>query len=242
MKTVNKQVESYTRLVGLCTENGSMFNPARDAIKIDALYALLDKARKKHQMVNDTHHRLMSAINKRNDALVEMTARCQRAMNAARVLISQPGLLEDLRMYQAKIRGYNLGAIHGTHASAFAQEGMPGSFKKSRGPIPYLTISSKLDHFAHFIRCLDVPAYVPNEPDITVAGLKASLDELNTFYASMLNSWAAHRIAKNQLRTVVHSEEGLYGISKIVKLYIKSVFGARSTAFQMISQLKFTKK
>jgi len=234
-----KQVETYTRLVGLCTENGSMFNPANDAITIDALNALLDKAHEKHRMVNDTHHTLMSAINQRNDAMSMLNAKCSRAMHAASVLIPQPGLLEDLRMYVAKIRGYRLGAVHGD--AKLTGEGSP-DYRKQRGPVPYLSISSKLDHFDRFIKCLNVPAYVPNEPDISFEGLKAFLSDLKAVQAELINSWAAHKMAHHQLKQLVHAENGLYGISKVVKLYVRSVYGTNSTTFRIMSKLKFTKK
>jgi len=238
MKTTVKQVETYSRLVGLCTENGSMFNPAKDSIKIEALESLLATARQKHQMVNDTHHTLMSAINNRNDALIEMRSKCTRAANAAVVLIDQPSLIEDIKKNLSKIRGYRLGAQQVKDAPS--ETGPPGQeFKKSRGPIAYLTISSKLDHFDKFIKCLNTPAYTPNEPDITYEGLHAFLAEIKVMQSQVSTGWSANRMARDQFSAIVHSADGIYGISKLIKTYIKSVFGPSSNAYHIVRQLKF---
>ena len=237
MKTTVKQVETFTRLIGLCAENGSMYNPAKESITIDALQALLAKAHQKHQMVNDTHHQLRSAINTRDDAAHEMQLRATRAANAATVLITQPGLLEDIKMTLSKIRGYRRGAVHGKEQP---DEGSPpGEYRKPRGPVAYLTISSKIDHFEQLIRCLETPEYKPNEEEITVEGMKAFFASLEAKQAKLLRSWSMHRVAMDQYRSIIQSGEGIYGVSKTVKAYMKSVYGASSHTFKIVSKLKF---
>ncbi|HYG01197.1 MAG TPA: hypothetical protein VD927_02075 [Chryseosolibacter sp.] len=237
MKTQAKQVDTFGQLVGFCKSQGSMFNPSQDSMKIEALESLLQTAREKTEIMYNDHKAVTWAINQRRDALKHMQKIVTRAYNAAIATKMSPSLLEDLRNVKVKLTGN----IRGKTSSPQADD--PSQVKTGRGPIPQADVVSKMRNFTLFIKLLELhDGYTPNESEISIEGLKSLLEMIETSQVQLVTSQIKLNRSKEACRLVIQKEEGIYGLSKLIKVYVKSAFGVESDAFTSISKLKFVSR
>ena len=86
------------------------------------------------------------------------------------------------------------------------------------------------------------PAYIPNEPELAVAGLTATLNTMRTTNTTAVNAYTPVSNARINRNTILYAEStGLVDLAGDVKSYVKSVFGATSPQYKQVSGLKFTK-
>jgi len=104
-------------------------------------------------------------------------------------------------------------------------------------------IDKKIENVEDYIDFLKKSGiYAPNESDISIEGLTASLNDLKAkqSISSKTSSDADDaRMARNIL--LFTDDTGLVDIAFGVKRYVKSVFGAKSIQYKQISDLKFKK-
>src|SRR5665647_780496 len=84
------------------------------------------------------------------------------------------------------------------------------------------------------------PAYMPNEADLTVAGLSAFYNEL-TVKNQLVNDTQTELNKARIIRTNVidHPETGLVFLAKASKSYVSSVYGAKSPEYKQLTKLGF---
>ena len=89
---------------------------------------------------------------------------------------------------------------------------------------------------------IGIPEYKPNEKDISIAGLNSKLAELKSTIANYLVASAALDAARLERNTVLYAKNtGLVDAAMDAKLYVKSVFGAKSPQYKAISDIPFSK-
>ncbi|MGE0076603.1 MAG: hypothetical protein AB7S48_01960 [Bacteroidales bacterium] len=105
-----------------------------------------------------------------------------------------------------------------------------------------MSYDSRLDNFDRLIKLLSsITAYAPNETDLKVESLTALYNDLKTKNMAVLNAETPLTIARLSRNEVLYKTNvGIVDISVDVKNYVKSVFGATSPQYKLISNLKFT--
>src|SRR5665647_338468 len=99
----------------------------------------------------------------------------------------------------------------------------------------------QLENFYKLIQYLaSFPAYMPNEADLTVAGLSAFYNEL-TVKNQLVNDTQTVLNKARIIRTNVidHPETGLVFLAKASKSYVSSVYGAKSPEYKQLTKLGF---
>lgn len=239
MKTSIKQVEAFEQLLGICKSQGSTFNPSRDSMTIEALESLLQTAREKTQDVYTSYKSWVLATNDRRDAFEALRNTCTRVINAASVSGMKPSLFEDIRQLNSRIQGRS----SKVPLIPADEGGPPGNGKKPKGPISHLDSASKIKSFSLLIGLLETHEdYAPNESSISIDALKESLEKLKALQSLVYTTFIAYEKAKDDCYTVIHREEGMYGMSRFIKRYMKSAFGPQSVAYHSIAKLKFYSK
>lgn len=240
MKTTVTQVDTFGQLVGICKSQGSMFNPRQASASVEALESLLATAREKTQNVYDGFQALTLATNQRRFALEQMRRIVTRAYNAAIASDMEPALLENLKNMKAKIHGLAR-AKAASNPESNNESSIP--IKTGRGPIPQASAVTQIKNFNLFIKILELDDnYSPNEQDLTIDSLYAVLSNLEARQSELHDAHLAYRIAKDECNAAVFQKKGIYGISKLVKVYVKSAFGSTSTAFKNVRKLSFKNK
>ncbi len=107
-----------------------------------------------------------------------------------------------------------------------------------------LGFDQRIENLDRLIQLLaTMPAYNPNEPELTVAGLTglhSTLVAVNTAEAVAKQPLASARAARNEL--LYRNPTGLTYLAMAVKNYVKSVFGNNSPEHKRVMAIKFYKR
>ncbi|MBK7148719.1 MAG: hypothetical protein IPH78_07805 [Bacteroidetes bacterium] len=106
-----------------------------------------------------------------------------------------------------------------------------------------MSFDQRIENLDKLIQLLAAqPAYIPNEPELAVAGLTATLNTMRTTNTTAVNAYTPVSNARINRNTILYAEStGLVDLAGDVKSYVKSVFGATSPQYKQVSGLKFTK-
>jgi predicted negative regulator of RcsB-dependent stress response len=115
------------------------------------------------------------------------------------------------------------------------------SIEDNRISVSQLSYANRASNFAAMVSLLLAePKYAPNEYNLTVTGLQEKLDALNsTYQAVSLAQAPLAAIRIRRLEALYHAETGLIHTVKLVKAYIKSLYGAKSAQYKQVTTLAF---
>jgi hypothetical protein len=83
------------------------------------------------------------------------------------------------------------------------------------------------------------PSYQPNEMDLQVVSLVAHGEYLRGLNTAVINAQVAFSNIRASRNKVLYERTGIHGLSKVVKRYVKGVFGFQSVAYNQIRSLRF---
>lgn len=227
-------VGNFNKLNNLIQTFGADYNPSAGILTLVEL-------RKKHNACN-THvgivHQKTNAdnanINDRQNAFAAADKLATRVFNAFVAVAEDEKDIEDIQRFIDKLRG--------TPAMPETREDEEGQEIKEARSNSQQSFINRADHFRALVQFVQAkPAYNPNETDLKVPALKAVLEDLVMWNnnTSISEKELEKAIIERDL-ALYHEKEGLFIISKRVKRYIKSVFGADSEQFAQARAIKFT--
>ena len=101
----------------------------------------------------------------------------------------------------------------------------------------------RVDNFEKLISLLQsIPDYNPNEEELKIETLQALLADLKVKNSEVMKTYFVLESARGVRNDLLYKPlTGVVDISSDVKSYIKSVFGATSTQYKLVSKLRFSK-
>ncbi|NCB85176.1 MAG: hypothetical protein EOM44_11905 [Bacteroidia bacterium] len=101
----------------------------------------------------------------------------------------------------------------------------------------------RVDNFEKLISLLQsIPDYNPNEEELKIETLQALLADLKVKNSEVMKTYFVLESARGVRNDLLYKPlTGVVDISSDVKSYIKSVFGATSTQYKLVSKLRFAK-
>ena len=101
----------------------------------------------------------------------------------------------------------------------------------------------RVDNFEKLISLLQsIPDYNPNEEELKIETLQVLLSDLKTKNSEVMKTYFVLESARGVRNDLLYKPlTGVVDISSDVKSYIKSVFGATSTQYKLVSKLRFAK-
>ncbi len=233
-----KQVAAFEKLLGFCNAQGAMFNPSKGAIQSAALNSLLTSAQQSLEAVRTARTALNNAVNVRNDTFKGVPKFMTRIVNALAASGASTATLEEAYRYNRKFyRGGKPKAKPVAPANA-----SEGTVVVSRS-ISQLDFDSRVDNFEGLVKVVSLePSYLPNEADLQLSSLTtfaANLREINT---AVLNAQVTVSNARAMRNRLLYESSGIHGLARVVKRYVKGVFGFQSVAYNQIRSLRFTNK
>lgn len=248
-------VANFEDLISRCIGYGVIYQPTKPALQIPALQALRTTAQGNLTAVNSAIVVLINAINGRQISFDPIRPLATRIVNALDATSATDELVKDAKSINRKIQGKRKGETKPPTTPTDPIPPVPPIPPVGPGPIPpvpptpeQISVSqqsydSLLDNFNKLILLVaSEPTYTPNEVDLQVAtltALAATLATQNTAVIDASTALSNARIARNH--TLYDNTTGLYDIQLEVKKYVKSVFGASSEEYKLISKIKFTK-
>ena len=234
-----KNVGNFEKLIANVTILGDPYNPSRPSLKLPELNTLLIAAKTAIQAVNASEAVFKSAVSARKVAFAQFGKLITRVNNALKASGTNARVNESAGSLVRKLQGRRATPKMTDEEKQTAAETGNTVTEISSSQMSF---DNRIDNFDKLIMLLtSIEAYAPNEEDLTIAALTNLHNDLkakNTAVIAAQIPLANARIVRNN---VLYKENtGMVDISIAVKTYIKSVFGARSPQYNMISSLRFT--
>jgi hypothetical protein len=238
----SKNIANFEDLMSFCIAYGTAFNPANSNITITALQAKHSAAIADLQAVKNAKTLFDNATNTRETVFAPCRSLATRVINALSAVSPSKLTIDDAKTINRKIQG---------KSSKSVKKGLPSDTPTppdSPSDVPDTSIStsqqsydSLLDHFLKLKETVSQEAlYVPNEADLSVAGLTSLITAMQNANTGVINATTGYSNARiTRDKTLYHESSGLVTIAFEVKKYVKSLFGATSQQYKQVSKLKF---
>lgn len=234
-----KNVANFEKLIAETSAFGETFNPSKATLKLTALNTQLATAKAAIAAVNSAEPAYKNAVSARDAAfapLGKLITRINNALKASDTTVQED---ESALTLVRKLQGRRATAKKTEdEKKALAAEGKEVVEISSS----QMSFDNRLENFDRLIKLLSsIPAYAPNEAELKVAALTALYNDLKAKNMAVINAeipLSTARIARNEI--LYKQNAGIVDITVDVKNYVKSVFGATSPQYKLISNIKFT--
>jgi len=234
-----KNVANFEKLVFETTALGTTYNPAKAALKTASLNTQLTAAKTAIAAVNSAEPAYKNAVSARDAAFVPFSKLITRINNALKASDTTVQVDESAMTLVRKLQGRRATAKKTEEEKKAAAAEGKEVVEVSSSQMSY---DSRLDNFDKLIKLLiSVTAYAPNEEDLKVTALTTFYNDLKAKNTAVLAAeipLSSARIARNDV--LYKPNIGIVDTSVDVKSYVKSVYGATSPQYKLISGLKFT--
>ena len=234
-----KNVANFEKLVAETSAFGTAFNPSKAALKLAELNSQLVTARAAIAAVNSAEPAYKNAVSARDVAFAPLGKLITRVNNALKASDTTVQEDESALTLVRKLQGRRATAKKTEDEKKAATAEGKEIIEISSSQMSY---DSRLENFDRLIKLLtSIPAYAPNEAELKVAALTALYNDLKAKNMAVINAeipLSTARIARNEI--LYKQNTGIVDITVDVKNYVKSVFGATSPQYKLISNIKFT--
>ncbi len=230
-----KNVDNFQDMINVCTTFGSQYQPSRADIQILSLQGTLTSARTELDNVLAHNTTIESIINHRREKFGMIPNLATRVINALDASGASDAIVRDAKTHLKKIRGKRANTAPATNPDGT--------------PVQTISVSQRsfdkmIEHFkAVMSLTLSDSNYAPNEVDLQAASLNgviADLEASNSAESVASAQLSSALIARNAVLYTPNT--GLCDIASEVKKYIKSVFGAQSPQYKLVSKIQFSKR
>jgi hypothetical protein len=231
-----KNVANYEQVTNIVGNLGAAYNPSQDLIKLVNLQDKLADAQNALDEVNTKEAAETEAVNRREAEFADIGKLATRIADAAAVNVNDEIFSQDVETFKRKLQGRRAGKKP-------VDDPLTPDIDESLSAhsTAQLSYDNLTANFAALIALLKTQAdYAPNETALKIVTLEAKLAAMeaanDTAKAAILNAETARA---NRDKLLYDPKTGIVNLAKLVKKYVRSAFGADSTAFQQINALKF---
>jgi hypothetical protein len=233
----SKNIANLQDLISFCTAYGDKYNPVKEELKISSLESLYQDALLKLNEAQTKKTLFDNATNQRAEVFKELNPLATKVVNALAVSETNPLMLNNAKSYNKKLQGRTK-----------AKPEVGKSEEETETPTRTISTSqqsydSKINHFSNLIQVLEQSAaYNPNEEELKTNALQDKLADMKNKNTALIHAnteYSNARLSRDQV--LYNNLTGLCQITKEVKQYVKSVFGATSPQYKQISGILFTK-
>lgn len=227
-----KNVAQFWKVITRC-ELLPDFNPPNPIIYLVELKKYHIKADNAIVSVHEYKSTSDIAVNDRQIEFERLDFISTRTVNILEVIANEKKIVADARTILRRIRG--------EASKPKTDENDPGQEAREPRSNSQQSFDKRIDHFLALIELVkQVTGYEPNEAELTIAGLTAYHAELVLRNNSVIKANAQLSKARKERNKILYNDtDGLLQRAKLVKLYVKSLYGASSTEYKDIAAIKF---
>lgn len=235
-----KNVANFQTIITYVTAYGASYNPSKASIQLSNLIAAGAAAKAAIVNLNGLLPNYSKAIAAREEAFAPLSKLSTRIFNSLKATDAIEQVIANAETNHRKLTGRRASAkITEAEKLALAAEGK----EVNQVSASQQSFDARLNTFDKQIKLLaSIPSYAPNEVELQIATLQtlyADLLQKNTTVIAQTIPVHAARITRNEV--LYNPETGLAALAKDVKNYVKSVFGARSANYKLISGIAIRK-
>jgi len=243
-----KNVANFEKLISVCIGYGAPYNPAKASLKLTGLNTLLTSAQTAMTNYKDKFNAYSIAVDEREILFAPGTfskfiTRLLNALESSAVteqkVVDAKSITRKLTGKKAKPKAKKtLNSSTTAPATETLTVAEPLEISSSQ-----MSYDNRLDNFAKLVNLLSTETgYNPNEADLKLTGLNtllASMKAKNTAVINAITALSNARINRNKILYL--DATSVFNTQSDAKKYVKSVFGATSSEYKLISKIKFTK-
>jgi len=228
-----KNVANFQTLISNCTSFGVIYNPSNRILTIENLKLFHIEAKGNLNKVSRTKSEHDDIEGKRQTLFGSYRTISTKIMGALLSSGAPQTVINDARTISRKMQG--------RRAPGTKIELNEDGTKKSRNSISQQSFDMRIEHLDKMIELLSFERkYDPNEPHLTIEGLRAYHDELDTINEQVKDAYGPYSNAMNARNRKLYAPEiGLVAIANSVKNYAKSIYKTNTPEYKSISKLPF---
>ena len=233
-----KNVQAFGKLTGICTGYGGTYKPGQQNLQVNALITLLNNAQQ-----------VLSEVNERQTAYDNITNTRELGFNGIRKLgsrvysvLKSTGAnaltIKDAGMNTHKLWGKRtISKVVPAKEVQATEVNLPTSFAYS---LDYASIAF---YFSKLVETVSAEKwYMPTEPELSVAGLREKLYELQSLNDAVTQAEIELTAARRKRNALFYKDESnLFSTFVATKQYVRGAFGFSSDQRVEVSRLHFTK-
>jgi hypothetical protein len=238
-----KNVANFEDLISRCVGFGATYNPVLNAIKIANMNALKTTAQTALANAISAETALDLAVDNREAIFKPLQDFATRIMSALKGCGASDAIIKDAKTINRKIQGKRAKPIKETtnaEAKVIDPNNPPVVDPKHISAIQ-LSYDSMIEHYSKLIDLLaSVTIYIPNEPELKIAGLNTLLTSMkatNTAHINATTNAISARINRNEI--LYKKVTGLLDVAQDCKDYVKSVYGSKHPKYKEVSAIQF---
>jgi len=232
-------VQSFEKLLGICTGYGGSYNPGKQNLRVEILSDLLKQAQDKLLQVSIAKSNHEQAQNEREIAFTEMRALTSRIMAELRSSGALPQTIADASVMARRIRGYSKADKAGITAEK-GKASEPETASRKRNSADFANSAAYLEKLLQTLG--NEPRYQPMNPELQLETLQAMLTRLRSLNAAVVNAYAAWSNARHERTTFLYlGPECLHNTAMAMKHQVQATFGFNSEAHALVRKVHFTK-
>jgi hypothetical protein len=232
------QVENFEKLIVFCNTQSAVYKPSKASIQLTALSALLTQAQQSLRATDGARTAYENAVNSRKPLFAGLPKLAARIVDALVASGASKAVITDAIAIKNRLHGPVRKLVPVT------TPGTPNTTTNQyRYGMSHLDLASRIESMEQLInRVVMEPLYKPNENDLKVASLQALVQQLKVANRQVMNAYTSEKNARRLLNGVLYQANGVYENARLVKAYLRSVFGNTSAAYKEVVDLTFTSK
>jgi hypothetical protein len=225
-------------LISCIQSYGDHYNPSKETIKLPALQKMLKECENVIALITNLEVANKNAIDDRDQAYQLFNMLLTSINN----IIKASDTSKDVREHVSTlIRLIRAGKLSTRRAATPIADPQMEAEETKVVILHKMGYEVRLQNFDKLIQYLaSVPAYTPNEPELTVKGLTACHDDLESKNQAVTNAdiqLTQARISRTE--NFYSPSTGLAYAGNEARSYIKAIFGTKSTEYKQVAKLQF---
>ncbi|QQS03898.1 MAG: hypothetical protein IPK50_16585 [Fibrobacterota bacterium] len=236
-----RNVTNFVELVSTCESFGSAYQPARPSLKIEGLRALRDESIAAVDAYQVANAAWCAAVVDRANAFEEFGPKITRINNAIKASESSERLDDRIALVVRRLRGARSSAAVAPQAEIAVEPTDPAVPAKKSNSVSHTAFADRLIDLGQLLKFIaEIPAYAPNEADMSLASLEAWRQDLTAKTKSVSDRQLALTAARSARdKTLYQPAKGLVDTAADTKSYIRSVYGNASSEAKHLATLNF---
>lgn len=229
-----KNAANFGTLIATIEGYGAVYKPSLASITAPKLKALKLDIDKSLKAVSASAPPYKTAVNKRQEAFDGMSKLATRVLNSLAV-VGTAREVADARVIVNRIRGG--GQAKKVVKLEASSDAAPKAHSSSQ-----MSYDNRVKNFQALVDLLNgIPAYKPNEADLKTAALNKYLDDLPGMGEAVNKALVALNNARKERDKLLYGAGGAMELSKRVKSYLKSLYGASSPEYKRLAKIELKK-
>lgn len=232
-----RNIQNFQSLISFVTGYGGVYKPSNTQIELPQLTSALTLANAAMDDVTDKLGVSKTAINTRQNVFDPLRTTVARTVNYYSSTGAAENSIADVKSLKRKIDGKR------ASAPPVDDPNTPENEALNAHSAAQTSYTQRVEHLDNMIAIYQGdPLYAPNEADLTIAALQTLSTNMKAATQSVIDAYTDVSNARIDRKNAMYEGSTcLFNLQKMVKAYVKGLFGPSSAEYKQLSGLKFVR-